>query len=495
MTVSRVFSRAQLGMQAPLVTIEVHLSNGLPAFTIVGLPEKAVKESRDRVRSALMSNGFDVPARRITVNLAPADLPKQGGRFDLPIALGLLVAQGKLAKEALTQAEFAGELGLTGEIRPINGALAFALATQQKKRTLFLPEQNQAELDLIQGIDLFLFSDLASLVAHLTGVNIKAPYLPRSMINRHQVKLDMKDVRGHCAAKYALEIAVSGGHHVLMRGSPGCGKSMLAQRVSSIMPNMTRQQALESAVVQSLSQSGFKEKNWSVRPYRAPHHSASVAAMVGGGSPPQPGEISLAHHGVLFMDELPEFPRVVLESLREPLENHHILISRAAQQVMFPAHFLWVSAMNPCPCGYALDKEIECRCTPDQIQRYQSKISGPLLDRIDIRLDIERVPVQRLLYKEKDSESSSALLTRVVTTQEIQWARQKKLNSELNADELMRFCPLNKSSIRLIESAVKHFRLSARSYYRTLRLARTVADHADEKDVVESHIAQALSWR
>ena len=495
MAVSRVYSRAQCGMTSPLVTIEVHVSNGLPAFNIVGLPEKAVKESRDRVRSALMSNGFELPARRITVNLAPADLPKQGGRFDLPIALGLLVAQNKIDKSVLHHCEFAGELGLSGELRSIKGALPFAIAAQQQQRSLFLPKTNQREVSCVDQSTVFVAGHLTDIVAHLNKVTPLTPIPCKVSSVSGLQSVNMNEVQGQTAAKYALEIAASGGHHVLMRGSPGCGKSMLAQRLSTLLPPLTSSETLECAMIQSLSADGFNSDHWSQRPYRAPHHSASVAAMVGGGSPPQPGEISLAHHGVLFMDELPEYARSVLESLREPLENRRILISRAAQQVIFPADFMWVCAMNPCPCGYLLDRDFDCRCTPDQIQRYQSKISGPLLDRIDIRIDIERVPLSQLMKSSSQRDGSAVRLMRVIAARERQYQRQGKLNKHLQGDELKQVCGLSDKALQFLLVTAERLHLSARGYFRVLRLARTIADHQQRDMVSQSHLAQALAWR
>jgi magnesium chelatase family protein len=498
MSLAVVFSRAQLGMQAPLVTIEVHLSAGLPAFNIVGLPEKAVKESRDRVRSALLTNGFALPVSRITVNLAPADLPKQGGRFDLPIALGLLAAQKLLEPECLKNSEFAGELGLDGELRAIGGALSFAVATQRDGRSLFIPYANAREVSLVDAREFYAVNHLVELVAHLTRSQVLHPiqrsdkHIPAGDANDCG---DMADVRAQTAAKFALEIAACGRHHVLMSGSPGSGKSMLARRLPGILPPMSLQQSLQTAMIQSVSSSDFSSSLWLQRPFRAPHHSASVAALVGGGSDPKPGEISLAHQGVLFMDELPEFSRNVLESLREPLESKRVLISRAARQVVFPADFLWVAAMNPCPCGYYLDRERECRCTADQVQRYQNKLSGPLLDRIDIRIDVERVSVIELMQCKESAEGSTNIRQRVIKTRKRQLQRQNKLNSALSSHEVQAACCLSTPAEQYLNEAAEQLQLSARAYFRVLRLARTLADHQDKNEVSTAHLAQALVWR
>jgi magnesium chelatase family protein len=494
MTTALVYSRAQCGMRAPLVSIEVHLSNGLPAFNIVGLPEKAVKESRDRVRSALLTNGYELPARRITVNLAPADLPKQGGRFDLPIALGLLAAQGVIDNHLLAEKEFAGELGLTGGLRAIAGALPFAIAAHAQGRELFLPQSNQYEASLVEGLTLYVANAFVDMVAHLCRVRPLRPCAVNH-ISKVTVGCDMSEVKGQAEAKYALEIAASGGHHVMMRGSPGSGKSMLAQRLPSILPPMSVEEAIESAVIRSIATRQFDIDNWLVRPFRAPHHSASVAALVGGGSCPQPGEISLAHHGVLFMDELPEFSRSVLESLREPLENRQVHISRAQQQVVFPADFMWVAAMNPCPCGYFLDKDIDCRCTPDQIQRYCARLSGPLLDRIDIRIDVARASIVSLMRAEQQEESSQVILQRVMAARAVQLARQGKLNSQLTGEDLQHACALSVTEFSYLNDVADKLKLSARGYYRTLRLARTIADKFAASRVERAHLNQALSWR
>ncbi len=395
MSLAVVFSRALLGMDAPLVTVEAHLANGLPMFTIVGLPEAEVKEARDRVRAALLNAGFEFPARRITVNLAPADLPKESGRFDLPIALGILAASGQIPAQQLADYEFAGELALTGDLRRIRGALAMTYKTAHEGRTFILPEENAAEAALVTAAKVLPARNLLQVCAHFAGGEVLQSYAPQLKIAA-PVYLDFSEVKGQQQAKRALEVAAAGGHSVLMSGPPGTGKSMLAARLPGILPDMTEGEALEAAALQSLGSQGFKLANWRQRPYRAPHHTASAVALVGGGSQVRPGEISLAHCGVLFLDELPEFDRKVLEVLREPLESGRIHISRAANQAEYPARFQLIAAMNPCPCGYLGHGSGRCRCTPDQVARYRGKISGPLLDRIDLQIEVPSLPEHEL---------------------------------------------------------------------------------------------------
>ena len=492
---AKIHSRAQAGVDAPAVTVEVHLSNGLPALNIVGLPEAAVRESKDRVRSALINSRFDFPARKLTVNLAPADLPKEGGRFDLPIALGILVASGQLDAEPLKGLEFLGELSLSGELRPVRGALPAALKARKAHRALLLPMENADEAALVSGVEIIAARHLLDVCAHLTGRQRIAPHVS-SLTGRQPHYEDLADVRGQHQAKRAVEIAAAGGHSLLFVGPPGTGKSMLASRLPGILPPMSEDEALETAAVISISDSGFGADTWRKRPYRNPHHTASAVALVGGGSFPRPGEISLAHHGVLFLDELPEFDRKVLEVLREPLESGSIVVSRAARQAEFPAAFQLIAAMNPCPCGYLGDPSGRCRCTPDQIQRYRSKVSGPLLDRIDLHVEAPRVGHEALRPDTPpDGEASQVVAERVRAARERQLQRQAKPNARLGTREINKHCKPDPQGQRLLERAMDQLGLSARAYHRILKVARTIADLAGSEDVGSTHVAEAVGYR
>ncbi len=487
-----LYSRALSGMEAELVTVEVHLAGGLPGFTIVGLPETEVKESRERVRAALQNCQFDFPARRITVNLAPADLPKESGRYDLPIALGILAATGQISSGRLADYEYAGELALTGELRPIRGALAMTYRAAGSGRAFILPEVNAAEAALVENASVYPARTLLQVAAHLSGRDAIMPYAgkPRAAAPHYP---DMSEVKGQEQVKRALEIAAAGGHSVLMIGPPGTGKSMLAARFPGILPAMTEKEALESAAMQSLDGS-FDLSKWKMRPFRAPHHTASGVAMVGGGSNPRPGEISMALHGVLFLDELPEFERSVLEALREPLESGRITISRAARRADFPAQFQLIAAMNPCPCGYFGHYSGKCRCTPDQIAHYRSKISGPLLDRVDIQIEVPAVPQDDLLNK-VPGEASMLIRTRVEAARARQLARQKKCNAQLSAMETDGYCKPDAEGGALLRLAIRRLDLSARAYHRVLRLARSIADLEDDAEIDRDHIAEAVQYR
>jgi magnesium chelatase family protein len=481
-------------MDAPLVTVEVHLSNGLPSFTIVGLPETEVKESKDRVRSALLNSQFDFPARRITVNLAPADLPKEGGRFDLPIALGILAASGQLSSQGLDRFEFAGELALTGELRPFRGALAVTLTASRDGRAFVLPQENAAEAALVEGAEVYPASSLLAVCAHLAGHET----LPRQLAEETTSVVaypDFSEVKGQTQAKRALEIAAAGGHSVLMSGPPGTGKSMLAARFPGILPPMTDAEAMESAAVQSINGS-FSLGAWKRRPFRSPHHSASSVALVGGGSHPRPGEISLAHHGVLFLDELPEFPRSVLEALREPLESGRVTISRAARQADFPARFQLLAAMNPCPCGYLGHPSGKCHCTPDQVQRYRGRLSGPLLDRIDIQIEVPSLSQDELLGQASATgEASDRIRQRVGDARNRALARQGKTNADLAPSEIECHCTPEKAAEDLLRQAMARLNLSARAYHRILKVARTIADLAQADTITAAHVAEAVHYR
>jgi len=493
MSLAVLHSRALSGLDAPEVTVEVHLANGLPSFTIVGLPDTEVKESRDRVRAALVNSRFEFPARRITVNLAPAELPKESGRFDLPIALGILAASRQLEADDFSKYEFAGELSLTGELRPVRGALAMTWRAARAGRAFVLPPRSADEAALVDGASIYQAFSLLDVCAHLAG---RQP-LPRPAaqpIAIPPIYPDLAEVKGQAQAKRALEVAAAGGHSVLMIGPPGTGKSMLAARFAGLLPPMSGEEALESAALASLGSSGFRPENWKQRPYRAPHHSASSVALVGGGSDPRPGEISLAHNGVLFLDELPEFDRRVLEALREPLESGRVAISRAARQAEYPARFQLIGAMNPCPCGYLGHFSGRCRCTPDQISRYRCRLSGPLLDRIDIQIEVPAVREDELVHAGR-GENSAQIRERVERAHERQLVRQGKNNNRLGPREIERFCAAEEKAGALLKQAIGKLHLSARAYHRVLKLARTIADLAGEATIGVVHVAEAIQYR
>jgi magnesium chelatase family protein len=486
-------SRALAGMQASAVTVEVHLANGLPSFTIVGLPEAEVREARDRVRAALHNAHFEFPSRRITVNLAPADLPKESGRFDLPIALGILAASGQLPAGSLAGHEFAGELALDGGLRPVRGALAMALSAARAGRGFVLPRANAAEAALVPQAAVYPAASLLEVCAHLCG---RAPLArePAPAAGSRAVYPDLADVKGQAHARRALEIAAAGGHSLLMIGPPGSGKTLLASRLPGLLPPMTQQEALASAAVQSLGSGGFDAARWMQRPYRAPHHTASAVALVGGGSNPRPGEISLAQHGVLFLDELPEFARRVLEVLREPLESGRITVSRAAHQADFPAQFQLVAAMNPCPCGYLGHRDGRCRCTPDQVARYRARVSGPLLDRIDLQVEVPAL-ARHELAAAAPAEPSAAVRARVEAAHRRQLQRQGASNARLDNAGVERHCTPDREGAALLGQALERLGLSARGYHRVLKVARTIADLAGAQAVGGAHVAEAVQYR
>ena len=491
MSFAQVYTRSVVGLNAPSVMVEVHLSQGLPAVTMVGLPEAAVRESKDRVRSAIINSGFQFPNRRLTINLAPADLPKDGARLDLPIAIGILAASGQIDETVLAQYEFIGELALNGDLRGIAGALAVSRALKAEQRILIVPKDNADEAVKVDGVKVLQADTLKAVCQHLMNEQQLSQAEHKASYQSASYMLDLADVKGQHQARRALEIAAAGGHSLLFCGSPGTGKTLMASRLPTILPPLNDHEALEVASIYSIANSDY---DYGTRPFRQVHHTTSAVALVGGGSSPKPGEITLANRGVLFLDEIPEFDRKVLEVLRQPIENKEIVISRANSQVRFPANFQLVAAMNPCPCGYYGDKSGRCQCRPEQIKRYQEKLSGPLLDRIDLHITVPALPASDLQSAQR-GESSAAVRERVIQAYQRQQARQGKANNELSPSELDQFAPLGDAESRILAMAQSRLNLSARGYHRVLRVARTIADLAGSEAIQTPHLTEALSYR
>lgn len=490
------YSRGQLGIEAPLVTVETHLTSGMPRFNIVGLPETAVRESKERVRSAIINSRFQFPRERITINLAPADLPKAGGRFDLAIALGILAASKQVPLEVLREYEFAGELGLSGEIRPVAGILACALAARSQGRKLMVARQNADEAALPGDVAIYPMSDLLEVHQHLSQGRCVDAYSVEMGVHAPCGYPDLREVCGQETAKRALTIAAAGRHSLLMVGPPGTGKSMLSQCLPGLLPELSLEEGLEVAAIYSLAKGAVSAKAWRQRPYCAPHHGSSAASLVGGGRLAMPGMISLAHHGVLFLDELPEFQRDVIEALREPLESGMITVARAARHERYPARFQLVAAMNPCPCGYATDPQQECVCTASQIHRYLRKLSGPILDRIDLQVEVMPVAISALAHHQAQTGCSSETVRALVAPLlQRQHDRQGCPNSALTSKSLAQHCILEQSAQDLLERCALQMKLSARSYHRVLRVARTIADLAGFECILREHIGEALGYR
>ena len=494
MSLAIIYTRASIGIQAPQINVEVHISNGLPGFVLVGLPEATVKESKDRVRSAIINSGFTFPTKKITVNLSPADLPKEGSRFDLPIAIAILAATEQIPNDNLAKYEFLGELALSGEIKAVKGAIPAAISSKKNNRTLIISIENQSEISLIHHNNTLITHNLLELCQYLYNeINLPSVQYREYKDDDDQLLVNLQDIIGQEHAKRALEIAAAGGHNLLLIGPPGTGKTMLATRLTSLLPPLSDDEALESAAITSLVSTNGSIQNWRIRPFRAPHHSASIAALVGGGSIPKPGEISLAHNGVLFLDELPEFNRKVLDALREPIESGEIVISRANAKVKFPAKFQLIAAMNPSPTGHY--QGTHNRTTPQQIIRYLNRLSGPFLDRFDISIEVPLLPKGTLSQKVTMTESTNKVKRRVIDARKIQIKRNKKLNSQLLPKEIQIHCLLTDEDNDYLEQALIKLGISARAWHRILKVSRTIADLDCSKNIERKHISEALSYR
>ncbi|MCL4119239.1 UNVERIFIED_CONTAM: hypothetical protein GTU68_060390 [Idotea baltica] len=492
MSLAQVFSRAQLGIDAPLITVEAHLTNGLPSWTLVGLPETTVRESKDRVRSAIINSNLEFPGRRITLNLAPADLPKEGGRFDIAIALSLLAASGQIPLKALSNIECIGELALSGNLLPVKGVLPAALAARRKKTILIVPQANAEEASLASGLIIITAKSLYELVAHFRKEVVIPSFKAKGLPGPSAKLSKLTNIAGQVIAKRALIVCAAGEHNLLLTGPPGTGKTLLATQLPHLLPQLTEQEALEVATIYSIS--GYSTlAQRPTRPFRHPHHSASAPALVGGGSHPKPGEITLAHHGVLFLDELPEFDRKVLEVLREPLESKQIIIARSQARTRYPASFQLIAAMNPCPCGFLGDSSGKCQCTPTQVQRYKNKLSGPLLDRIDLHITMSREIFSLKNIQESTNLHDSSLL--IQEARDIQQKRQQCTNAQLSIEQMYKYCQLSTQDQHWLETASERLTLSLRSVHRVLKVARTLADIQMKKDIERHHLAEALQYR